>query len=105
MNWIQSMNNCVGPASWDANTKDTSMSEQKQSLNTQLANAVAAVAVAQDHLGRMCESTARAQRNETDARNKVNEAQKHFDELVALVKKSAPRDTDWKRPAGIPVDA
>ena len=71
--------------------------EQKQSLNTQLANAVAAVASAQDYLGRMCELTARARNEETDARNKVNEAQKHFDELVALVKKSAPRNTDWTR--------
>ena len=73
------------------------MSEQKQSLNTQLANAVAAVASAQDHLGRMRELAERARRDETDARNKVNEAQKHFDELVALVKKSAPRGTDWTR--------
>ena len=81
------------------------MSEQKQSLNTQLANAVAAVASAQDYLGRMCELTASARRNETDARNKVNEAQKHFDELVALVKKSAPRGTDWTRPIDMPVDA
>ena len=81
------------------------MSEQKQSLNTQLANAVAAVASAQDYLGRMCELTARARNEETDARNKVNEAQKHFDELVALVKKSAPRGTDWTRPVGVPIDA
>ena len=85
--------------------KGTSMSEQKQSLNTQLANAVAAVASAQDYLGRMCELAARARNEETDARNKVNEAQKHFDELVALVKKSAPRNTDWTRPVGVPIDA
>ena len=59
------------------------MSEQKQSLNTQLANAAAAVASAQDRLARMCELAERARHDETDARNKVNEAQKHFDELVA----------------------
>jgi hypothetical protein len=53
----------------------------------------------------MCELTARARRDETDARNKVNEAQKHFDELVALVRKSAPRDTDWTRHFVVPVDA
>ena len=53
----------------------------------------------------MCELTARARNEETDARNKVNEAQKHFDELVALVKKSAPRNTDWMRPVGVPIDA
>ena len=80
------------------------MGEKKQSLNTQLANAVAAVASAQDYLGRMCGLTACARNRETDARNKVNEAQKHFDELVALVKKSAPRNTDWTRPVGVPID-
>ena len=72
------------------------------SLNTQMANAVAAVAAAQDHLQLMQDRTARARSEETDALNKVNEAQKHFDALVALVKKSAPRDTDWRRPAGYP---
>ena len=81
------------------------MSERPESLNTQLANAVAAVASAQDYLARMCELTACARRNETDARDKVNEAQKHFDALVAQVKKSAPRDTDWTRPAPQPLPA
>ena len=66
-----------------------------QSLNTQLANAVAAVAATQDYLMRMRELTAHAQRNETDALNKANEAQRNFDALVAMVKKSAARDTDW----------
>ena len=81
------------------------MSEVPESLNTQLANAVGAVAVAADYLTRMREQTAAAQRSETDALNRVNEAQKHFDELVTLVKKSAPRDTDWKRPVGVRHDA
>ena len=71
------------------------------SLNTQLANAVAAVASAQDYLLRMRELTEGARRNETDALNKVNEAQRHFDALVETVKKSAPRDTDWRKTAGI----
>ncbi len=65
------------------------------SLNTQLANAVAAVAATQDYLMRMRELTAHAQRNETDALNKANEAQRNFDALVTMVKKSAVRDTDW----------
>ena len=68
---------------------------QEQSLNTQLANAVAEVTSAQAYLCRMCELSANARRDETNARNKVNEVQKHFDDLVALIKKSAPRDTDW----------
>jgi len=71
------------------------------SLNTQLANAVAAVASAQDYFLRMAELTGVAQRNETDALNKVNEAQRHFDALVAEVKKSAPLKTDWRRSRGM----
>jgi hypothetical protein len=74
---------------------------ENMSLNTQLANAVARVAVAQDDLDRMCQLTSMARQNETHARNLVNKEQKHFDELVAAVKKSAPRDTDWARPVGI----
>lgn len=75
------------------------------SLNTQLANAVAAVASAQDHLARMRELTQHARSNETQALNKVNDAQRHFDALVAEVKKSAPRETDWRRPVGLPAEA
>ena len=75
------------------------------SLNTQLANAVADVAKAQDHLRHMSERVATASRDENDALNRVNEAQRHFDALVAEVKKSAPRDTDWRRPVGLPAGA
>lgn len=77
----------------------------KGSINTQLANAVAAVAVANDRLVVMRDRLREAQREETQAINNVNEAQKHFDELVALVKKSAAHGTDWRRPAGQPVEA
>lgn len=72
------------------------------SLNTQLANAVAEVAAAQDQLAIMSDRMDRARREESIARNNVNAAQQHFDKLVAEVKKSAPRDTEWKRPLGIP---
>jgi hypothetical protein len=74
-----------------------------ESLNTQLANAVAAVAQACDHHARMRELAAHAQHNETDALNRVNEAQKHFDSLVAQVKKSAPRGSDWRSLPGVQV--
>lgn len=67
------------------------------SLNTQLANAVAAVARAQDRLDQLAKAAHIARNEETDARNRVNEAQRHFDALVAMVKKSAPLGTDWKR--------
>lgn len=74
------------------------------SLNTQLANAVASIATAQDYLNRMREFREIAEKNETAARNDVNQAQRHFDALVAEVKKSAPPDTDWRRPIGLPVE-
>jgi hypothetical protein len=67
------------------------------SLNTQLANAVADVAKAQDQLIDAQREVSRARSRECDAINRVNVAQKHFDVLVAEVKKSAPRDTDWQR--------
>ena len=67
------------------------------SLNMQLANAAAAIADAQDYFQRMAQLTAIARNKETDALNKLNDAQKNFDALVAELKKSAPRDTDWKR--------
>lgn len=35
-----------------------------------------------------------------EAMKRVVEAQRHFDALVAEVKKSAPRETDWRRPVG-----
>lgn len=75
------------------------------SLNTQLANAVADVAKAQDHLSHMSERVATARRDENDALNRVNEAQRHFDALVAEVKKTAPRDTEWRQPVGLPAEA
>ncbi len=80
----------------------TTIDPAKGSLNTQLANAVAACAVANDHLAVVRDRLAVAQREEMYAINKVNEAQKHFDDLVAAVKKTAPQNTDWKRPRGEP---
>ena len=68
-----------------------------KSLNTQLADAVAAIACAQDRFAQMQELTTRARREENDALSKVNEAQFHFDALVAEVKKSAPKESDWKQ--------
>lgn len=72
----------------------------EKSLNQQLADAVAEVAREQDYLDRMCQLAATARREETDARNKVNEAQFKFDELVKLVKKSAAPDTTWAAKGG-----
>lgn len=71
------------------------------SLNQQLYNAVASLAQANDRLSRAIANTETARREETAALNAVNEEQKKFDELVALVKKEAARDTDWKRQPGV----
>lgn len=66
-------------------------------LNIQLANAVATVAQAQDRLVAASSRADAARREETDAINAVNKEQRHFDELVALVKKSAPLKSDWRQ--------
>lgn len=73
------------------------MSERPESLSTKIANAVASVENAHDHLERMSELADAARRDETSARNLVNEAQRNLDALVAEVRNSAPRDTDWWR--------
>lgn len=76
----------------------------KGSINVQLANAITTVAVANDRLTVMRDRVATARSEETDAINKVNEAQKHFDALVSLIKQSAPHSTDWRRPIGAKTD-
>ena len=68
------------------------------SLNQQLYNATAALAEANENLRLKRGAVDNARRGETHAMNAVNEAQKKFDALVALVKKGAPSDSDWKRP-------
>ena len=73
------------------------MSERPESLSTKIANAVASVENAHDHLARVSELADAARRDETSARNLVNEAQRTLDALVAEVRNSAPRDTDWWR--------
>lgn len=44
----------------------------------------------------------RASRDRTTATNRLNEAQKAFDAVVAEMRKDAPRDSDWKRQTGVP---
>lgn len=41
----------------------------------------------------------RARNKETDALNRLNEAQRAFDSAVDSMRKSAPRASDWKRDA------
>jgi uncharacterized protein YdeI (YjbR/CyaY-like superfamily) len=40
--------------------------------------------------------------NATNARNRLNTAQKKFDELVATLKKDSPSGSDWARNKGGP---
>lgn len=67
-------------------------------LNTQLANAVADIAVATERLATARGRLAVANREEAAAVNAVNQAQKRFDELVATVKRQTLVGTDWARP-------
>ncbi len=66
-----------------------------QSLNQQMADAVSAFAAANDNLETARCYLSDARRQETDAIDRVNETQKKLDELIAVLKKEAPRDTDW----------
>lgn len=43
-----------------------------------------------------------ARNEETDALNRLNQAQKAFDAAIAELKKQAPRDSEWKRERGLP---
>ena len=40
----------------------------------------------------------------TEATNMVNRLQKEFDEAVKKFKESAPRESDWRRSLGAPVE-
>ena len=66
-----------------------------KSLNREIDDAIVAFANAKDHLDATRITLSRARNQETDAINRVNEAQKKLDELIAVLKKEAPRDTDW----------
>lgn len=45
--------------------------------------------------------TARARNVETDALNRLNQAQKNLDDLVAEIRKTSPAGSDWKRSTGV----
>lgn len=70
----------------------------EKSLNSQLYDAVAELATLGDQLDLATRRLAEARAHETAAMNRVNEAQKRFDELVALTKKTtASPGSDWAR--------
>lgn len=43
-----------------------------------------------------------ASRERTAATNRLNDAQKKFDEVVGEIRKAAPRESNWKSVMGLP---
>jgi hypothetical protein len=62
-----------------------------------LALHAAEVAAAGEEYAACVEQTATARIAETTALNRLNEAQRQLDKIVAQMRKEAPRDSDWKR--------
>lgn len=54
------------------------------------------------HLESCRAETSRARNRECDAMNRVNRLQKAIGDHLDQLKKSAPRDTDWKSTRGLP---
>ena len=52
---------------------------------------------AQERHEQLAKVAREASRDETSALNRLNEAQKAFDEAVAALRKGAPRDSNWNR--------
>jgi hypothetical protein len=62
--------------------------------------AAARVLAATEALAKAQAEVAAARSVETTCINRLNQAQKNLDDLVAGLKKNAPRDSDWRRPVG-----
>ena len=69
------------------------------STEADLNDATVALAEAAKQHAEAAARTATARCEETSALNTLNKAQRRFDELVAGIKKAAPRDSDWHRAA------
>ena len=72
-------------------------------MNTQnpltIEQAAQAVAEATDNYNAATTCVSIARNRECDALNTLNRAQAALDEVIASMRKQAPRDTDWKRNA------
>ncbi len=55
------------------------------------------VAVATERYKSCLDATATARREETAALNRLNEAQRQLDKIIAQMRKESPRDSDWRR--------
>ena len=68
-----------------------------KSLNKLLYEAICAFANATDQHRIALQGVEQARSKETYCMNQVNEAQKVIDNLMATLKKEAPRNSDWHR--------
>lgn len=68
------------------------------SINKDIDAAICELTQATERLAAAAVRRADASRDETSARNAVNEAQKKLDKLYSDLRKAAPRDTNWGRP-------
>lgn len=66
---------------------------------TQFAKLACDVTDAQKAHEQAAHATQLARHRECNALNALNQAQRAFDQAVGQWKKTAPRDSDWKRPA------
>lgn len=73
-----------------------------KSLNAEMDEAIVEIGRANERLAAAKVRTAAARSDECTCLNHVNLAQKRVDELVGVLKKQAPRDSDWNRPLGFP---
>ncbi|MFN8758864.1 MAG: hypothetical protein ACK5XA_08650 [Tagaea sp.] len=62
-----------------------------------LALHAAEVATATKRYAECLEQTSAARRAETNALNRLNEAQRQLDKIIAQMRKESPRDSDWQR--------
>lgn len=65
-------------------------------FNQLLNDAIVEIANADENYRVMNRRYQEASKAECAARNRLNNSQKAFDELVASLKKQAPRGSDWK---------
>lgn len=68
-----------------------------KSLNRLLDEAICAFVVATDQHRIALQGVEQARSKETYCMNQVNEAQKVIDNLIATLKKEAPRNSGWHR--------
>jgi hypothetical protein len=64
---------------------------------TKIAATIEKVKVLQDAHSIAERETSAARRTETQLLNDLNAAQKELDEMLAALRASAPRESDWKR--------